>query len=80
LQDKIQFSEPIGSAAPKFSQETKSLSFVRPVGVTLSLLCAAQGSPLPAYRLVKNLFSAIFFLNNELIQSLDLRQASLRLR
>jgi hypothetical protein len=46
-------SEPIGSAAPKFSQETKNLGFVRPLGVTLSLLCAAQGFPIPAYRLVK---------------------------
>ena len=46
-------SEPIGSAAPKFSQETKNLGFVRPLGVTLSLLCAAQGFPIPAYRLVR---------------------------
>ena len=47
-------TEPIGSAAPKFSQETKSLSFVKPVDITLSLLCAAQGAPLPSYRLAKN--------------------------
>ncbi len=46
-------TEPIGSAAPKFSQETKSLSFVKPVDITLSLLCAAQGAPLPSYRLAK---------------------------
>jgi len=47
-------SEPIGSAVPKFSQETKNLGFVRPLGATLSLLCAAQGFPIPAYRLVKS--------------------------
>jgi hypothetical protein len=52
-------TEPIGSAAPKFSQETKSLSYVKPVDITLSLLCAAQGAPLPSYRLAEKKFKEL---------------------
>lgn len=42
--------EPIGSAAPKFSLDSKSQTFVRSLDATLALTCAAQGSPLPSFR------------------------------
>lgn len=45
------FTEPIGGTAPKFSQETKSLSFIKPTQSVVSLMCAAQGFPVPAFRL-----------------------------
>lgn len=45
-------SEPIGSAKPKLSQESDILRFRKDVDEPLALLCPAQGSPLPAFRLV----------------------------
>ena len=47
-------TEPIGSAVPKFSQDTRTLSFIRREKNSLSLLCPAQASPLPAFRFVRN--------------------------
>ena len=44
--------EPIGSAKPKLSQESDILRFKKNVEEPLALLCPAQGSPLPAFRLV----------------------------
>lgn len=44
--------EPVGGASPKFSQETKTLSFVKPTESVMSLMCAAQGFPVPTFRLV----------------------------
>ena len=44
--------EPIGSAKPKLSQESDILRFRKDVEQPLALTCPAQGSPLPAFRLV----------------------------
>ncbi len=46
-------AEPIGGAKPKFSQDSKSNTFVRESGSMLSLMCPAQGSPIPSFRLVR---------------------------
>ncbi len=43
--------EPIGGSKPKFSQESESLTFTKSSGGKLALLCPAQGSPIPSYRL-----------------------------
>ena len=44
------YPEPVGSAPPKFSQETETLTFKRRAGTPLALLCLAQASPLPTFR------------------------------
>jgi hypothetical protein len=46
------YPEPVGIAAPKFSQETETLTFKRRAGAALVMLCLAQASPLPTFRLV----------------------------
>ena len=45
------FLEPIGSSKPKFSEDVNSKSITRAVLSQLTLLCPAQGFPLPAFRL-----------------------------
>ena len=45
-------TEPIGGTKPKFSLEYKSLTVLRQTQQNLALLCPAQASPLPAFRLV----------------------------
>ena len=42
--------EPIGGTKPKFSQESELSQFTKRSGHQLSLLCPAQGSPVPAFR------------------------------
>lgn len=42
--------EPVGSAAPKFPTTENIHGFVTAVGVQTTLLCPAQGYPVPAYR------------------------------
>ena len=43
--------EPVGSATPKFSSDSKSLgTFEKIQNGVLALLCPAQGFPLPNYR------------------------------
>ena len=43
--------EPIGGAGPKFSSDSKSLgTFEKNLSGALSLLCPAQGFPLPSFR------------------------------
>ncbi|KAF4517353.1 hypothetical protein B566_EDAN011740 [Ephemera danica] len=44
------FSEPVGSKAPAFSTDSKGSIFVRSQGQGFSLLCPAQGFPVPAFR------------------------------
>ena len=49
---KYFLSEPVGGSPPKFTLETKTLTMERVSEDPLSLSCPAQGSPVPAYRLV----------------------------
>ena len=44
------FIEPIGGAAPKFSSDAKLSLFVRRENDIVSLLCPAQGAPVPSFR------------------------------
>jgi hypothetical protein len=44
--------EPIGSTKPKFSEDVNSKSINRVEGSAVTLVCPAQGSPMPAFRLV----------------------------
>ena len=46
-------SEPISGSLPKFSSEAKLSLFVRKEKTSMSLLCPAQGFPVPAFRLGK---------------------------
>ena len=48
----LAFLEPIGSAAPKFNVKDKINAFIGKSHSKLALLCPAQGSPIPAFRLV----------------------------
>ena len=48
--------EPIGGTKPKFSQESESSTFTKQSGLQLSLLCPAQGAPLPSFRFVSTFF------------------------
>ena len=50
------YVEPIGGTKPKFSQESESSTFTKQSGLQLSLLCPAQGAPLPSFRFVSTLF------------------------
>ena len=52
LMKKYFFLEPVGGSPPKFTLETKTLTMERVSEDPLSLSCPAQGSPVPAYRLV----------------------------
>ena len=45
------WTEPIGSASPKFTSDTKSATYERMSGSSVALTCPAQGFPLPAFRL-----------------------------
>lgn len=47
------FLEPIGSTKPKFSEDVNSKSINRVEGSAVTLVCPAQGSPMPAFRFVK---------------------------
>lgn len=46
----ISISEPIGTAKPKFPTKDNVLSMVRILGQALTVLCPAQGSPIPSFR------------------------------
>ena len=46
------FLEPVGTKAPTFSVASKSFSFVQNLGTNFSLLCQAQGFPVPSFRWV----------------------------
>ena len=46
----LQFSEPVGGSAPKFSEKSKSSTLFEVLGEPFSLSCPAQGSPVPSYR------------------------------
>ena len=48
----LYFVEPIGSALPKFASKDKINAFSAGTLSTLSLMCPAQGYPLPAFRFV----------------------------
>ena len=51
-------SEPIGSSVPKFASADRSHTFNYGQLQSISLLCQAQGFPLPAFRyLIKSQFS-----------------------
>lgn len=49
--------EPIGKSAPKFTSDSKRHDYFRELGSPTSLLCAAQGAPIPTTRLDSNEFS-----------------------
>ena len=44
------FSEPIGGSAPKFTIDSKLSLVERKLAEPLTLVCPAQGSPVPGYR------------------------------
>ena len=44
------FSEPIGGSAPKFTLDSKLSLVERKLAHPLTLVCPAQGSPIPSYR------------------------------
>ena len=46
------FLEPVGSALPKFSSKDKINAFIAEKSTTVSLMCPAQGHPLPSFRFV----------------------------
>ena len=54
------YVEPIGGTKPKFSQESESSTFTKQSGLQLSLLCPAQGAPLPSFRFVLTLVYFLF--------------------
>ena len=55
------FLEPIGMSVPKFSTSSESLgSFKVDLGQETSLLCPAQGKPIPAFRLVFRVLHLMF--------------------
>lgn len=43
-------SEPVGSSGPKFPTVDKSRGFEAKVNESFTLLCPAQGFPVPAFR------------------------------
>ena len=47
---KFLFSEPIGSAKPKFGEDSDLKGMTRQEKIPAALLCPAQGYPLPAFR------------------------------
>ena len=48
--DKVPVLEPIGSAPPKFSNKDKLNALIHKKNEVISLVCAAQGAPMPAFR------------------------------
>ena len=56
------FVEPIGSAKPKFASKLDSLTFTKYLSNGIALTCPAQGSPIPAFRLVELHFENSKFL------------------
>lgn len=42
--------EPIGLKAPSFPSEAKSVSYVKKMDQSISLLCLAQGYDVPTFR------------------------------
>ena len=51
---QCQSIEPIGSAKPKFPEDTNIKGIVRRLGSRLSLSCPAQAYPMPSYRSVQS--------------------------
>ena len=53
----IYILEPVGSSAPKFPSSTQSSlgTFRVQHQAAISLVCPAQGSPVPAFRYLKQL-------------------------
>lgn len=43
-------AEPLGAKGPKFSSDDRVNSFVRAAGGSSTLLCPAQGFPVPSFR------------------------------
>lgn len=44
------FAEPVGSKAPAFQSEAKSVTYVKHAKSSVALTCSAQASPPPNYR------------------------------
>ena len=61
---RFPFSEPIGGSAPKFTIDSKLSLVERKFSQPLTLVCPAQGSPVPGYRSSLNqqqhVFSKVF--------------------
>ena len=52
-------SEPVGGSVPKFPSPDKTTGFSTEFGNSFSLLCPAQGSPIPGYRCHFSLFNSL---------------------
>ncbi|XP_068990777.1 Down syndrome cell adhesion molecule 1 isoform X5 [Neodiprion pinetum] len=50
---RLVITEPVGSKAPKFSNDAKKAWYERLTGQDLTVLCPAQGFPVPTYRWYK---------------------------
>ncbi|XP_055624194.1 cell adhesion molecule Dscam2 isoform X36 [Toxorhynchites rutilus septentrionalis] len=50
---RLVITEPIGSKAPTFNFDSKTLSFVKPSNTSLALFCQAQAFPVPITRWYK---------------------------
>ncbi|XP_046611584.1 Down syndrome cell adhesion molecule-like protein Dscam2 isoform X8 [Neodiprion virginianus] len=50
---RLVITEPVGSKAPKFSNDAKKAWYERLTGQDLTVLCPAQGFPVPMYRWYK---------------------------
>ena len=46
------YTEPIGSAKPKFSEDINSKGITRQEAKAVTLVCPAQAFPLPSFRFV----------------------------
>ena len=64
--------DPIGGTKPKFSQESESSTFTKKSGQQLSLLCPAQGAPLPSFRLVAMMFEFLVSIFNRINLGCDI--------
>ena len=53
------FSEPISGSAPKFTIDSKLSLVERKLAEPLTLVCPAQGSPVPGYRSASNFSSSL---------------------
>ena len=53
------FSEPISGSAPKFTINSKLSLVERKLAEPLTLVCPAQGSPVPGYRSASNFSSSL---------------------
>ena len=58
--DKTLFSEPVGSSAPKFSNDEKSATYVRHESMNIALLCSAQAFPYPSFRYKSMYYGPLF--------------------